>query len=196
MSPQEAFWIWFAKNEAVLFEYDLDRDGVFDKIADQLKEIDGRLTFEIGPEQNGTREFIVSAAGIKGAFPAVTALVEAAPKFDRWKVTAFRPRREVIGVVHVGSKNIHPMDVEVILVDNGRDVGVYLFIPCYDEGDSALRQAAYLLLDDALGELDVELKLPLIKMFPIEAKIEGRRFPFLELPQRFDDLINRLSSKH
>jgi hypothetical protein len=50
-----------------------------------------------------------------------------------------------------------------------------------------------LLLDDALGEYDVETKVRLIKMLPREAETDIERYPLAELPVLFDRLIAKLA---
>lgn len=195
MTPQEIFWAWFHDNENAIFDYESAQEEIFDSIGEQLRRIDKDLTFEIGAKHEESREFVISAGGIKRAFPSVTTLAAAAPYLNRWKITAFRPRREVIGIVNFHGKRVHPEDVEVELVDNGKQAGIYLFIPNYKDGDPDFRQIGYLLLDDALGEFDVETKVALIKMFPPEAEPKGFRFPLSELPQRFHDLLRNLGER-
>ena len=60
----------------------------------------------------------------------------------------------------------------------------------------ALKQIGYLLLDEALGEYDVESRLGLIKMLSPEARTEETRYPLFDLPARFDRLISLLGKEH
>jgi hypothetical protein len=124
-----------------------------------------------------------------------SALADAAPRLERWYITAFRPRRTPPNIVEFRRKRVDPKDVQFSLLDNGNSVGIYLFIPGFEEGDAELKQIGYLLLDDTLGEYDVEIRLGLIKMLPPEAHTEGQRFPLFELPARFDQLISRLERR-
>jgi hypothetical protein len=83
--------------------------------------------------------------------------------------------------------------VQASLLDNGAIPGLYLFIPGFDEKNSAQwTQIGYLLLDNALGEYDVETKVGLIEMFSLEVKTESERFPLAELPRLFDELNSKL----
>jgi hypothetical protein len=161
MTVQEEFWSWFAKHESVLFDFDpvreAERESLFDELAGELRRVNPDLTFEFGPK--GTRrEFVVSAAGIKRAFPAVASLIAAAPTLARWQLIAFRPRRTP-HVVEFRGKRVHPKDVQLSLLDNGKTAGIYLFMPGFREGDADLKQIGYLLLDETLGEYDVESRL-------------------------------------
>ena len=69
-TPQDEFWKWFAKHEAELYDFEVDRKKVFDQLAVELSKINSDLTFEFGPK-NPKRDFVISAGGIKSAFPAV-----------------------------------------------------------------------------------------------------------------------------
>jgi hypothetical protein len=188
MSSQLDFWKWFEAHEDELFHFEINREPVFDKISYALEQVDPDLTFEIGPEINGQREFVISAAGIKRAFPAVRELAAAAPQFRRWWITAFRPRRPVECAVETGGKRVSPDDVKFTLLDNGKSVGIQLFIPGFSENDTSLKQIGYLFLDEALGEFDVETKLGLIKMLPPESTTPGPRYLLKELSKKFDEL--------
>jgi|SRR5882672_7106219 len=198
MTAQEEFWKWFIQHEAELFALDPDREAererVFDQLAGELQKVDPDLTFEFGPNEP-RREFIVSAGGVKRAFPAVASLVDAAPPLDRWQVTAFRPRRTVSNVVQFREKRVDPRDVQFSLLDNGKMAGIHLFIPGFREDDADLKQIGYLLLDETLGEYDVESRLGLIKMLPPDVRTNGERYRLAELPALFDQLVARLEGR-
>jgi hypothetical protein len=94
LTVYENFWKWFAKHEPKLFNFDfgqeIERERLFDEVGSELQKVDPDLTFEFGPKET-RREFVVSAGGIKRAFPAVASLVAVAPAFERWQFFAFRP---------------------------------------------------------------------------------------------------------
>jgi hypothetical protein len=194
MTVRENFWNWFVEHESELFNFDpvreAERERLFDELARELRKVDPDLAFEFGP-QHTRREFVVSAAGIKRAFPAVVSLVAAAPTLERWWLIAFRPRRSP-NIVEFRGKRVHPKDVQFSLLDNGKTAGIYLFIPGFRESDADLKQIGYLLLDDTLGEYDVESRLGLIKMLSPDSKAEGKRYPLAELAARFDELVSQL----
>lgn len=191
----QAFWNWFNEHEQMLFNFELDHERVFDQLANELKKIDPDLTFEFGPKA-ARREFVISAGGIKRAFSSVSALALAAPRLNRWFVTAFRPRRSLSSVVEFRGKTVNTKDVQFSLLDNGKIAGLYLYIPGFRDDDQDLMQIGYLMLDEALGEYDVELRLGLIKILSPEAKTEFNRYPLLELPWRFDQLNSQLGREH
>jgi len=191
MNSREAFWMWFREHEDELLHLENRREWAFDQLASQLQKIDPRLTFEFGPESK-RRELIISAGGVRNAFGAVSALVASAPIMDHWQVTAFRPRRSPPTIIELAGKRVDSRDVEFTLLDNGKTTGIYLFIPGYPADDADLKQIGYLLLDELLGEYDVEMKLGLIKMLSPEEHTAGERYPLDELPIQFDKLVSQL----
>ena len=199
MNAQEQFWDWFVHHEPELFSFDpkriIERERIFDEIANELRKIDPDLSFEFGPNGKPKREFVISASGIKRAFPAVVSLVSAAPPLDRWRVIAFRPRRTPMNSVEFRGKRVDPRDVQFSLLDNGELAGIYLFIPGFREGDLDFKNIGYLLLDEALGEYDVESRLGLIEMFSPQTATDGDRYPMADLPALFDQLVSRLEGR-
>lgn len=194
MSVQDNFWSWFTQHEEELFNFDpteeAKRDSIFDEISAELAKVHKDLSFEFGPRVP-TREFVVSASGLERAFPAVVALVRNAPPLTRWKIIAFRPRRPV-NIVEIADKRVDPRDVQFTLLDNGKKAGINLFIPCFREGDLALKQIGYLMLDETLGEFDVVTRLGLIQMLSPETCTKGDRYVLTKLPKLFDQLVARL----
>src|SRR5580692_3833303 len=192
MNAQAQFWNWFIDHESELFSFDpgrgAEREKLFDEIAREIQKIDPDLSFELGPNGTPRREFVISASGTKQAFPAVISLVDAAPSLARWQVIAFRPRRTPINPVEIGGKRVDPRDVQFSLRDNGKMAGVYLFIPGFREDDVDFKQIGYLLLDEALGEYDVESRLGLLKMYSPQTATDGDRYPLADLPTLFDQL--------
>ena len=192
-SPKD-FWKWFIAHQEDVFNFEVDQERIFDQLGAALGEVDSNLTFELGPK--GTdREFVVSAGGVKSSFPAVISLVRAAPVLPRWNIVAFRPRRMPPGTVEFDDKTVRPEQVQFSLLDNGKIAGLRLFIPGFLEDDSSWRQIGYLLLDDVLGEYDVETRVGLLKMYSPDAHTNERRYPLIELPVAFDRLVSRLEGQ-
>ena len=198
MTAQQKFWNWFLQHEPDFFAFDPAQEAecerLFEGLASELGKVDPDLSFEFGP-RGPRREFVISASGIRRAFPRVTSLVADAPRLDRWQVTAFRPRRTVSGVVRVEGRCVDAKDVQFALLDNGKIAGIHLFIPGYRDDDARFRQIGYLLLDEALGEYDVELRLGLIQMFPLDAPASGKRRSLTELPALFDRWVTELEGR-
>ena len=64
-SPEADFWAWFELHEEEIFNFENNRELVFDKLTTQMHKVDSSLTFEFGPEEDGQREFTISADGNK-----------------------------------------------------------------------------------------------------------------------------------
>jgi|HubBroStandDraft_6_1064221.scaffolds.fasta_scaffold20970_2 hypothetical protein len=198
MTAQKQFWIWFVAHERELFDFDpnrvAERERIFDELQGELHKVDPDLAFEFGPNEP-RREFVISAGGIQRAFPAVVSLARAAPALEQWQVTAFRPRRALLQIVEFAEKRVDPEEVQFSLLDNGKIAGIHLFIPGFRDDDAELKQIAYLLLEGALGESDVESRLGLIEMFSPQTATAGTRYPLADLPARFDRLVSQLEGR-
>jgi len=110
-------------------------------------------------------------------------------------VIAFRPRRTPINTVEIRGKRVDPRNVQFSLLDNGKIAGIYLFIPGFREDDVDFKQIGYLLLDEALGEYDVESRLGLVKMCSPQTVADGDRYPLADLPTLFDQLVSQLEGR-
>ncbi|HEX2852313.1 MAG TPA: hypothetical protein VHO24_03665 [Opitutaceae bacterium] len=190
-TKEVTFWRWFQKNEGRLFAFEKDRERTFDDLAGALKAVHRDLTFEFGPVlPDGRREFVISAGGIKSAFPAVEALQAAAPKMEKWIFVQFRSRRVPINDLEFSGKKIRAKDVHYLLFrdDSPGKVGIMIFMDGYREAErSVFGQMGYLFLDEALGEYDVEMKLGAIEFQARDSKYFERAHPLTELPKAFDD---------
>ena len=187
----EKFWKWFRAHEDEVFNFEADQERVFNKLAIQLQRVHPNLTFEFSSVSDGKREFIVSAGGIKKAFPEVSALVREAPSLRRWHVLAFRQRHD-IPAIRCGDINMEHDAVFFDYVPNGNRLDVTVFLPGLanspPERVTGLKTVGYLFLDASVGEYDVETKIAGIEFVDSSAFPERRRMPLRELP----DLIDRL----
>jgi hypothetical protein len=190
------FWEWFVRQEGVLFAFEKDQERIFDELAAQLAKVDRELCFEFGPpEARGAREvreFVISAGGIKGSFPALVSLAKAAPPLDRFYVTAFRPRRLPTNSIECGGFLVSPEEVEVSLLSDGKQAGLHVFLPDSVTEESARTVIGYLLLDEVLGEFDVETRVGTIEMYSATELTGFDRMPLTDLPAAFDRLVVRL----
>ena len=190
-TPESDFWKWFIANDAILFDFERDQEKIFDTVSEALGKVDPRLTFEFGPKENGRREFVISADGIRDAFPKVEALYAAAPAMPHWTVLKFRPRREAMDVSYA-DVSVAAKSVFVDLEPAGRKINLIFHVPGYA---AAKRKAFFgitlLLLDGALGEYDVATKVVGVDVEPM-LTAEAGLVPLAELPARFDALFAQL----
>jgi hypothetical protein len=189
-TKEDAFWRWFQKNEGRLYAFEKDRERTFDDLTGALKRVHPNLTFEFGPVRpDGRREFVISAGGLKGAFPAVEALHAAAPTMEKWIVVKFRSRRIPLNDLEFSGRKIRVKDVHYLLFrdQSPGKIGVVIFFDGYREAEkSVFGQMGYLFLDEALGEYDVEMKLGAIEFQARDSKYFERAHPLTELPKDFD----------
>jgi hypothetical protein len=196
-SKQHDFWVWFQANEDRLFSFEREQDAVFDQLATALAQVSPDLTFEFGPDEDGKREFVISAGGVRNAFPEVEALAGAAPSLPRWTILKYRQRRSPIMDMTINGTTVKPEDVEVALMSNGRELGVRMFFDGYTQDTHQLwGMFCYLFLDQALGEYDVETKLNMIDFTAMSAKGNAVTYPLPSLPQLFDMHAAKLSQLH
>jgi hypothetical protein len=206
-TPEERFWSWFAENSSRIgpaidagMEAMIDDQAspearslnrLFDEIHSQMKLVDKGLVFTFGPVEEGRREFIVSADGVKSVFPAVQRLVAAAPAFPDWKIIAFRPAGATDYTVEMPGCRLGGDDIWIHARHGERLVDVTLYERGLSpENHESLFQAAFLLMDNALGEYVVETRIGgvAIEPLPVDPVAYGYR-PFRELPELVEKLI-------
>ena len=189
-SKEERFWSWFIENQDRLFSFEDDQDNIFQAIHDNLAKIHPNLVFEISRVVDGKREFVISADGLRDAFPFVESTFSKAPSLDRWTFVKFRPRMGTgLNIEFEGGFKLGPDDLKFALASDDGKIAIGIFVKEYDpeERDKFL-SAVFVLLDAALGEYDMETKVGALELHGwselAEKGIEGQ--PFDELPVSFD----------
>ena len=184
------FWGWFAQHSDELRTLE-DGSPLVDEMHFQLGRYYDGLVYEMTMPKDSPRELVVSADGIREAFPAVQVLIARAPVLDGWKFTAFRPRMpdyHRVGLTFSGRK--FPQDriwFEAQTQEGAFDL--LLFHQDYDpEQRNLIINGTYILLDVALGEYDVMTGIRYIdhQEAPADPKAEGLR-PFSELREVYDN---------
>lgn len=191
-STEQTFWKWFEKNQDMLFNFEENREPIFNKLSSAMNKVHPDLTFEFSSVlENGTREFVISAGGIKNAFSAVESLYDSAPQLQKWEFIKFRPRRNPMNDVNFGNKTIAANDVYYKMFKDDEKIGLLVFIDAYNkEEENTYANIGYLFLDEALGEYDVEMKVGFIEIYSKEsAHFKGSR-PITELPDHFDEFFS------
>jgi hypothetical protein len=188
-TPEQNFWKWFETNEAGFYRFETNREKLFDELSKQMAKVHPDLTFEFGPIRNdGKREFVISAGGIRSAFPAVKAMFSAAPSLPRWHVTKFRPRRFPLSDIEYGGRRIKAADVAYAMYKDGSKVGIVLFFDDYkDQEKDLFGNIGYLLLDEALGEYDIETKVGFVEFHGRDSNQFKSARPLSHLPANFDE---------
>ncbi|HEU4479528.1 MAG TPA: hypothetical protein VFR80_13500 [Pyrinomonadaceae bacterium] len=190
-TKEEVFWNWFEKSESRLFQLETDQEAILDEISGALTACAEGLVFEISKENNGKREFIISADGLEELFPAVEKLAAAAPKLERWTIIAFRPRMDDYSgfKLNYAEKTFDPAEMWFRHFIEDRNFDLIVYYPDYNEDErNRFVAATYILLDMALGEYDVVTGIRYIEheLLPPNPEDEGLR-PFRELRRIFDE---------
>jgi hypothetical protein len=187
-SPESDFWTWFQQNEDEIFNFEKDQEVVFDKLAARMQKVNPSLTFEFGSKEDGKREFVISADGNKKAFPSVEKLYTAAPQLKKWKVIKFRQRREPFDM-NYGGISVRAATVTVSITRDGSKAALTVLIPGYTESKrESYAGIGFLLLDQALGEYDVETRVGVIDFAAPSARY-GQVRTLADLPKAFDELL-------
>jgi len=94
--------------------------------------------------------------------------------------------------LRIGDKKVDPDDVRCQLFKDGDKVGIMLFFKDYSEDEEDIYgQIGYLMLDQALGEYDVETKVGFIEFTSNESKYYDGAFPLSALAEYFDELTEK-----
>jgi hypothetical protein len=172
-SREAAFWTWFAKEEVRLANEARAKDprGAMMEISGHLEAIDPGAVGELAiqPDEMHPHTLVVSANGDTKAFPVVKKIVAAAPPLTKWKVVAFRQRREVGQSLQLDG--FEAKQADFFFREAGRaggKVNVEVLVKGMNDGNQKIvQQAAFLMLDHLVGEYDVETKLAGISVKPL-----------------------------
>jgi hypothetical protein len=190
MTAEQQFWKWFQTNDEQLFNFESNQERTFDLLLREMHKVNPDLTFEFGPKQNGRREFIISADGIKTAFQKVEELYASAPSLPHWKFVKFRPRRAPADI-SFANISVKASDVKVELKPGNPKADITVCFPAYSEPERRNYVAlAFLFLDQALGEYDVEMHVDRIEVKNTK-KASRESMPIQQLPTAFDKSLGR-----
>jgi hypothetical protein len=197
---EQVFWRWFAENSAAYMQFEpgaANQETVLNQLGKQLERVDRHLKFEIGLKPDGQgRELVISADGRQEAFPAVQALVAAAPPLPDWQITAFRQRQNLDDVMlQIDGVDYSPDSLWFHLRPEGGVIGVELYLEgVSDPTSQAALMVCFLMLDIALGEYDVETRVGTIepRCAPPQPEVQGLK-PFRTFAEEFDALFTLMN---
>jgi len=194
------FWKWFCERENELFETGDQNEELFEEITERLGQVHECLGFEMtfDLDELGRREFIISTGGAIEAYSTVKRLITMVPPhLERWQFIAFRPRRNLGGFLRVDEKYLEINKIRVSLHALGAHVGVNMFFPSFNDSEyGTYSEAAHLILDFALGELDVLANVGPVDVFPLEEGAMNDLLSLEELPGAFDRLCQTLAEHY
>jgi hypothetical protein len=180
---EERFWNWFSKNSDRYLHFENNRDRLFLALKTELGKINPNLVFEFSNKlEDGSREFVISADGIKRSFPAVMNLVNQAPELRDWKIITFRqPHKDVEQVSYEGL-SVSLSDIFFFYTKDNGKVELQLHMRDFYESPE-WTGISFILLDTVLGEFDSSMYISGIdKRLLIEEEISNL-IPIQNLPE-------------
>lgn len=163
LTKEQRFWAWFETNESSLYDFEADREAIFNRLHAEMLKVYPSASFEIGPVlDDGRREFILSAGGNTDGFAAVEALHAAAPPLLRWVFVKFIPRRSTdpLTKVEADGSVLQTSDLRYILRPAGQQVDVSVFVEGARRYDAdQLEYLVWTSLKTLLGEEDLGIRL-------------------------------------
>jgi hypothetical protein len=175
LDPKKSFWKWFESNSQSLLRAPIGPGPEFHELGRRIQKVHPELVFEMGGAPDQPRQLVISAGGDRSIFHVVEELVDLAPKVPGWQIIRFKPR-EPNYAQHSMSLNdlsIGPENIRFQLLAGWDPTGlqfqlaVDLFIDeCTHEGEQQFVGAAFILLDGALGEYDVTMKMGRLRVLP------------------------------
>jgi hypothetical protein len=145
--------------------------------------VDDGLVFEFGPAVR-PRDFVISADGIVERFPVVIRLVEAAPPMPDWHVIAFRQPGKPSLTVEFDGQSLGVDDLWFKTSQSGTRTDLETHIRGLTDANSRTQMgAAFILLDNALGEYAVATRIGQIDWLPLPDDPEAAGLiPLVALP--------------
>jgi len=193
-SKEEQFWNWFTKESNTYFHFENNQDELFLRLKDKLEKIDSNLVFEFSPIfQDGKREFVISADGIKSSFPSVINLTKQSPIIDKWKIVAFRQPHKEITQINYEGLFIKFEDVFFKYRKNNGKIDLELHLQGFYES-AEWTAAVFILLDNVLGEYHTEMTLDFIDKKELNKKEKNELFPIYKLSQIVQDYHSEFSN--
>lgn len=179
-SKEVVFWEWFERNSKKYLDFENNQQILFENLKKELNKIHPYLVFEFSRKfEDGSREFVISADGIKTVFPYVENLVESAPKINKWKVVAFRQPRKI---THINYLNLQIELDKVYFSYNEQDgdINLSLFFENFYESPE-WTSATFILLDNILGEYYSELYIGGVEKHKLNNDVIVKLLPIRQL---------------
>lgn len=194
-APEASFWTWFAREEVRLAQEARAKDptGAMMEISGHLEAVSPKALAELAiePDTMHPHTLVITADGDTAQFPQVKKIVAAAPKtLTKWKVVAFRQRRELGQSIEL--EGFTAKQEDFFFKETGRargkvDIEV-LVRGMNSANEKPVQQSAFLMLDHLLGEYDVETKVAAISVVPLPEKPAPEVKPLKDLAGVVDGL--------
>lgn len=162
------FWNWFLKNEKTFFKTVNDQSKIeedfFDKLSPKLNELRDGYFFLTGMHNDTIAELILTADGDIANLVFIEELVNASPKIDNWKFTAFKPPMNIedVSIEMAGytfnNENLFFYSNEISEYPDEIDVTV-IHTDLNEENRTEIMNGTNIFLDNFLGEIDFAINI-------------------------------------
>lgn len=175
------FWQWFKQNEKEFHKIVSHRGNIekafFDKVSPKLTQIREGFYLLTGMFDEETVELVFTADGNIRNFVFIKELVDASPKINGWKFTAFKPSTnvddfaiEMNDITFSNDKLFFISNVDKTYPD---EIDISIIHTDYDEKDSsAITNGIYIFLDNYLGELEFATTIDNVRVIPVANKTD------------------------
>lgn len=179
------FWCWFSTHKLEL-DTMIDSDSaLWTEALAQLQAIDSRLWFELSHPDGAPREFILTAAGVKDAFPSVEMTIANAPVLPDWQFIALKPAMGFDFVTNYEGVELDPKQMWFLPLksasrpnDFALRVGVPNLLP---EVQRQASNGVLVILDTALGERSAALDIAHVEVRALPQDPE--KVGYVQLPE-------------
>lgn len=175
------FWDWFLTKEKTFFEVVQNGEHIeeqfFDVMAPELAKINEGYYFLSGMSDEHTAELIITVEGDIKKIIFAEELVAAAPKMDRWKLTALKPETDIenVGIrmneYEFTKDNIYFYSNEINGYPDEIDM-VFVYEDLNEENRNSVTTGICIFLDNFLGELNFATQ---IDTFSVIGKDEAEK---------------------
>jgi hypothetical protein len=172
-SKEKKFWDWFSNHKDELIEESrADYNMLLDNLLEQLHRYCKNIFLEIGSPEENKMELIITANGDKTYFNMVEALVNNAPKFNNWIITAFKPPMERKFNFKYEGINLDTNEIWFEPLANEKEpteLGIQVFVDSFDlDKKDIFDYAIYIVLETILGEKSFAEDINYLKIDKLE----------------------------
>jgi len=207
LDAKKSFWNWFVANSDRLLKAPLGPGPEFEDLKRRLHKVNPNLVLSLGSDSAPSRQLVISADGDRSNFHIVEELVDLAPSVPGWTIVRFKPREPNYHrhVFQMGKLEIRPEQIRYMPLVGWNQaatqfhLAVDLFIEgCAQQNQPEYVRVAFILVDGALCEYDVAMKMSRMRVFPMSAAPEtaGAWDTFVEaFDNAFEDLLAQAANR-
>lgn len=177
----DEFWSWFKNNHEEFYNLDHlkmnELEKSFQKLDNHLKPLNESLTYEISPVlENGKREFVLSADGVRDAFSDLLYLFKRSPNLDNWEFIPFKQGFD--GDPQLEFNNGYKLSWDKVMFESretNEGLSIDFYIEDYNEKDKNFGIGLVILLDSYLGEYDAVMQIRYVNVHKLNRR-EAKNF--------------------